>query len=108
MTVKSLNATNFESDVLKRAGVSVVRFWAEWCGPCRMMQPMYSSLAQEMAHIAEFGEVDVDSNPGIASTFGIRAVPTVIFFKDGKPMSQISGVAARSKYADSVSQLAAA
>ncbi|OXT02197.1 thioredoxin [Notoacmeibacter marinus] len=108
MTVRILTSKNFEINVLKREGVSVVRFWAEWCGPCRMMQPMYASLAEELAKDAEFGEVDVEADPDIASAFGIRGVPTVIFFKDGKPASQIVGVATRSKYAETVSQLAAA
>lgn len=97
--VTQLDPATFRSDVVEAGGVYAVRFWATWCGPCRMMEPIFKSLADELDGRAGFGEVDVDTAPEIAAAYGIRGVPTVLVFKDGAPVDQLVGLAPKSRYA---------
>jgi thioredoxin 1 len=75
---------NFDELVIKSDKPVLVDFWAEWCGPCRMVAPIVNELATEYEGKAIVGKVDVDSNPEIASKFGIRNIPTILFFKNGE------------------------
>jgi len=83
---------NFDAEVLKSKTPVLVDFWAEWCGPCRMLGPTIEELAKEYAGKVKVGKVNVDENPGIASKFGIRSIPTVMIFKDGTVFEQMVGV----------------
>ena len=74
---------NFE-EVLKSEKPVLVDFWAEWCGPCKMIGPIVEELAGDYEGKAVIGKVDVDSNPAVAQALGIRSIPTLMFFKDGK------------------------
>jgi thioredoxin 1 len=79
-----VNDNNFDELVIKSDKPVVVDFWAEWCGPCRMIAPIIEELAHEYTGKAVVLKCDVDSSPGVAAKFGIRNIPTVLFFKDGK------------------------
>ncbi|MFN5842729.1 MAG: thioredoxin, partial [Bacteroidota bacterium] len=76
--------SNFNELVNKENTVAMVDFWAEWCGPCRMIGPSVEELSKEYEGKAVIGKLNVDDNPNIASSFGIRSIPTILFFKNGK------------------------
>jgi thioredoxin 1 len=89
---------NFEAEVAK-AGVPVlVDFWATWCGPCQMIAPTIDELATELSGKAKVGKVDVDQNPGLASQFNVQSIPTVIVFKNGKPVQTMVGAKHKRDY----------
>jgi thioredoxin 1 len=79
-----VNDTNFDDVVLKSDKPVMVDFWAEWCGPCRMIAPFVEEIAKEFEGKALVVKCDVDNSPGVSTKFGIRNIPTVLFFKDGK------------------------
>jgi len=83
--------SNFNEVVLQAKTPFLVDFWAPWCGPCRMVAPVVDELAKEYDGRVGFGKVNVDENPKIASQYGIMSIPTLILFKDGKPVSNIVG-----------------
>lgn len=83
MTIELTDA-NFDEIVLKSDKPVLVDFWAEWCGPCRIIAPFVKEISEELKDKAIVGKVDVDSNPGISAKFGIRNIPTLLFFKNGQ------------------------
>jgi thioredoxin 1 len=83
----------------------VIDFWAEWCGPCRMVGPTIDELAEEYAGRVTIGKIDVDSNNDVVTKFGIRNIPTVLFFKDGKMVDKLVGVAQKSSFVTKIEAL---
>ncbi|CDL80564.1 thioredoxin [Xenorhabdus szentirmaii] len=95
---------NFDDVITPDSQISIVRFWAPWCGPCRMVAPIFEKLSEDMGKKAIFGELDIDESPSIAARYGIRSIPTTVVFKNGKPVDALVGVASLSQFKDLVSK----
>ena len=89
--------SNWDDKVLNSDLPVLVDFWAEWCGPCKMIAPSVHEMAVEYEGQLNVGKLDVDSNPSIAMKYGVRSIPALIFFKDGKPVDQIIGAVPKGK-----------
>ena len=89
--------STFEVEIEKHEGLAVVDFWAEWCGPCRLVAPILDQLASEYQGKAKVAKLDVDSNQRTTMRFGVRSIPTILFFRDGKLVDQVVGAVPRSK-----------
>ena len=90
---------NFEQEVLNSDVPVVVDFWAEWCGPCRMVGPVVEELSNDFAGRAKVGKVNVDQNRAVAAKYGIRNIPTVLFIKNGELVDKQVGAAPKEVYA---------
>jgi len=90
-SIVHISDDNFESEVTNSNGLVLVDFWAAWCGPCKMVAPILEEIAEEMEEVS-IKKMDVDQNRRVAGQFGIRSIPTLILFKDGKPVEQLIGV----------------
>lgn len=90
-----VNEDSFESEVLKSSLPTLVDFWAPWCGPCKAIGPVIEELANEYEGKVKLVKVNVDDNHNIAAQYGIRAIPTLIFFKEGKLVNQITGAVSK-------------
>ena len=93
--VIELNDNNFDEEVIKSNEPVLVDFWAEWCGPCKMIAPSVENISSEYKGKLKVGKLDVDSNPNVSSTYGIRSIPTLLIFKNGAPVDQIVGAVAQ-------------
>lgn len=89
--VMHLTQSNFEGEVLKSTDPVLVDFWAEWCGPCRMIAPLVEELAKEYQGRLKVCKLNVDEERDVALKYSIRSIPTLILFKEGKPVEQIIG-----------------
>lgn len=91
MPLTHFTDANFKKEVLTSGQPVLVDFWAEWCGPCKMIAPAIEELAKEYAGKIKIGKLDVDQNPKSATEYGVMSIPALIFFKDGKVMDQVVG-----------------
>ena len=91
MSPIQVSDADFDELVLKADLPVLVDFWAEWCGPCKMIAPIVEELSEEYAGKLDFAKLDVDSNPATAMAYGVRSIPTLLIFKGGKPVDQIIG-----------------
>ena len=101
----TITAANFKSEVLESAVPVLVDFWAEWCGPCRMLAPTIDLVATEVKGKAKVGKLDIDSAQELAVSLGIQSIPTVILFKNGQPAGKWVGIRPKG---DSVNAITAA
>ena len=99
----SLNKDNFDQSI--SSGVALVDFWAEWCGPCKMQLPIIEEFSSEMEGKATIGKVNVDEELELAQSFGIQSIPTLILFKDGKPVKKLVGLHSKESLYEEVNQV---
>ena len=98
-----LTPENFEA--VTNSGVSLVDFWAPWCGPCRMIAPVIEELAGEFEGKANICKVNTDEEQDLAVKYGIRSIPTIIFMKDGEVVDQMVGASSKQAFADKINSL---
>ena len=103
----SVTAATFDEVVLKSSTPVLVDFWAEWCGPCRMIAPVIEELANDYDGKAKICKVNTDEEQEIAVKFGIRSIPTIMFFKDGKMVDQVVGAQSKAALAQKIDALLA-
>ncbi|MEZ4527620.1 MAG: thioredoxin [Desulfobacterales bacterium] len=103
--VMEINDSSFDSEVLQADKPVLVDFWAPWCGPCKAIAPTVEALAGEYGDKIKFAKCNVDENPVTPGKFGIRAIPTLIFFKNGEVAHQITGMVAKTKLEEAIGKV---
>lgn len=103
--VMDVEDSSFDSEIIEAGKPAVVDFWAPWCGPCKAIGPVVAELAGTYGEQVKFAKCNVDDNPVTPGKFGIKAIPTLIFFKDGKVADQITGMVAKSRLEEAIQSL---
>ncbi|HYW11945.1 MAG TPA: thioredoxin [Longimicrobium sp.] len=106
--IKTITDGNFQSEIADNNGLSMVDFWAAWCGPCRIIAPFVEAIADEYSGRVTVGKLDVDTNQQTAAQFGVRSIPTVLFFKDGKVVDTVVGAVPKQALDRKIQELLAA
>ena len=104
-TTIDINETNFETEVLKSPQPVLVDFWAEWCGPCKMLGPVLEEIATEQAGSLKVAKVNVDESPALASRYKVQSIPTLLYLKDGVVRHQTIGVVSKGAILSKVATL---
>ena len=102
MSVLKLTSENFENEVKKAKGTVIVDFYADWCGPCKMMSPIIDKIAEELGESVKVGKVNTDENMELAEEFGIMSIPTIIIFKNGEISKVFNGVTDKNEIIEAV------
>ncbi|MEE9313997.1 MAG: thioredoxin [Rhizobiaceae bacterium] len=97
MATVKIDSANFEAEILNSDTPVVVDFWAEWCGPCKMIAPSLEEISNEMGDKVKIAKVNMDENPELAAKFGVRSIPTLLMFKGGEPVAIQVGAAPKNK-----------
>ena len=103
LEVVRLTSENFEQEVTRFPGTVLIDFWAPWCGPCRMVAPIVEELAKEYQGKVKVAKLNTDEAPDIAGRYGIRSIPTMMFFKNGTQVAQLVGAYPKSKIVEKLS-----
>ncbi len=98
-------ADNFQSEVLESKIPVMIDFYADWCGPCRMVAPIVKELAEEYEGQIKIGKLNIDEHPDIPTKYGIMAIPTILFFKDGEVVKSIQGAVPKTKIDDIIQSI---
>lgn len=104
--ITHVSDATFQADVLDAKAPVLVDFWAEWCGPCKMIAPVLEELADEFEGRVKIGKVDVDENQALSVQYGISAIPTLLFFKGGQVVDQVRGARSKRDLKESLDRLA--
>jgi len=104
--IPTLTKENFKAEVLDSTVPVLVDFWAEWCGPCKMIAPVLDEFADELDDAAKIGKVNIDDSQDLATEYGIRAIPTLLVFRDGQVAEQIVGLRSKKELKDSLTKAA--
>jgi len=102
----TIDESNFDSEVTKSTQPVLVDFWAEWCGPCKMIAPILDEIAREKAGAVKVGKVNVDENQSLSMRYNVRAIPTLLFFKDGQLRDQVTGMTSKKDLLSRIESLA--
>ena len=102
--VVTITDDNFKEQIEDYGGLSMVDFWAEWCGPCRLIAPFVTELADDFAGRVRVGKMDVDTNTSTSMRFGVRSIPSVLFFKDGQHVDTVIGAVPKAQLAKKIEQ----
>jgi len=100
MATVKVDNSNFQTEVMESDVPTVVDFWAEWCGPCKMIGPSLEELSEEMAGDVKITKLNIDENPDLAAQFGVRSIPTLLIFKNGEPAGMQVGAKPKGALAD--------
>ena len=102
----TIDENNFETEVTKSTEPVLVDFWAEWCGPCKMIAPILDEIAKEKSGSLKVAKVNVDENQSLSARYNIRAIPTLLIFKDGQVRDQVTGMTSKKNLLDRIEALA--
>ncbi len=105
MSVLKITSENYEEEVLKSEKIVLIDFYADWCGPCRMMSSVIDEIAEEMADKIKVGKINVDENQDLAMEYGIMSIPTIVMIKDGKAVKNLVGVRDKNEIKDTLKDI---
>jgi thioredoxin 1 len=105
--VAEVTDQNFEAEIVNSDKPAIIDFWAEWCGPCRAVAPIIKGLAEQYGDQVKVAKMDIDAHPNTAGQYGIRAIPTVLAFKDGRVVEQLTGARPKADFEAMVEKLIA-